>query len=144
MLEMNNLYYLIVYLFYYQASLIILSVGLMLEKNNNKKNTKYEIHYIVTGLLLLSGLPPLPTFFIKCNILFLISSVFSKYLVVTILLLFFYYWLVILTVLFKFLSLEFINSVFSVCFKKIKLKTNVYSILFILSFFYMIEIFIFF
>lgn len=138
--DLNNLYFILIYFLYYHASLIILSISLLL--NSCKNNTKYKIFLLTFSLLLLSGLPPIPTFFIKCNLLILISKISGKYVTTLILMFFVYYWSIILNVILKFFNFDLQNKICKT-YKKINyIYLYLYLFIIIFSFFFLIDLFI--
>lgn len=139
----DKLQFVIIYFLYYHISLLILSVSLAI---SNKKiiNTKHKSIFLLSSLLLLSGLPPMPTFLIKCNLLFLISTVAGKYSTVLVLLFFFYYWILILNIVIRYFNNESSSYITTKNIKAFLILGFFILLFFTLGFFYFLDLIVLF
>ncbi len=142
----STLLNIVYYFFFYTLALLLLSILFKLEFNlNTKINTlnttsqnkisKLFLFFIIISLSLLAGLPPMPTFLIKCFFLFKFASTCGNVITLFILLLFLVYWFVV----FKFiLNLFYLNN----CSSYLKIK-DLFNLT-IVKFFLLILLFYFF
>jgi hypothetical protein len=158
-LTLNNLSYILIsnyfiylYLLFYLFSLVLFISFILknktiqkilnryLKKKEINLNT-YKIIFMLFGLIWLSGLPPMPTFFIKCFLLLKISDYSSIIFLMIFLIIFLIYWFVLIKFI---LNLLYVSNFFFLKNIKIFLLICVLLLINIFLFFYFFYFFNFF